>query len=335
MGTVAYMSPEQAIGEETDARSDLFSLGAVLYEMVTGRQAFAGRTTAAIHDAILNRMPVSPLEFNPETPVKMEEIIYKALEKDRDLRYQVASEMRADLKRLQRDTESGRTTGAPQPATGSSRRQIEGTRKHSGSTAVVGADLRRYRLAVVAMIALLLLGGGLVFWFSRRQSSSMPEMRMRQLTSSSSENAVSSGAISPDGKYLGYTDRKGMHIKLVETGEIQDIPQPEALRGEQVDWEIGSRWFPDATRFLANAAPERSWLGAAPQYLDRASIGGAPRKLRDDAHAESVSRDGSLIAFTTNFDRDFNTREIWVMGPNGEQPRKVYETHDEEAGVFA
>src|SRR6202162_5417224 len=127
MGTLAYMSPEQARGKELDARTDIFSFGLVLYEMATGKQAFSGSTSAEIFDAVLNHAPVAPVRLNPEIPAELERVINKALEKSPDLRHQHAVDLRSDLQRLKRDTESGRPAAVaveaePKPATTSTGR---------------------------------------------------------------------------------------------------------------------------------------------------------------------------------------------------------------------
>jgi eukaryotic-like serine/threonine-protein kinase len=145
MGTLAYMSPEQVRGEELDARTDLFSVGAVLYEMATGRQAFSGGTPGTIHEAILNRTPISVGRANPESPPRLEEVINKALEKDRKLRYQHASELRADLQRLKRDNDSGSI----------------GSRLEQAAPPLTGGWQRKARViaaGALAVVALLVVG---------------------------------------------------------------------------------------------------------------------------------------------------------------------------------
>jgi serine/threonine protein kinase len=328
LGTVAYMSPEQARGKELDARTDLFSLGTVLYEMATGQLPFRGETSAVIFESILSRVPVSANRLNPNLPAKIEEIINKCLEKDRNLRYQHASDIRTDLQRLKRDAESGRGLHAsPQLADGYSA-------VPAVKTVVPGVHGRW--LGIVAGILVLSLMVSGVYWFTRRRPSPPPEMRLRQLTFNSAENAVKNGAISPDGKYLAYSDEKGIHIRLLETGETQVVPEPEALNGTKVNWEI-CPWFPASTRFLVNAHPAGEDFNAWNERSSQTTsiwmvsvLGGAPRKLRDNAAASAISRDGSTIAFSTN-KGSFGDREIWLMGVNGENARKLYESDDNGA----
>jgi eukaryotic-like serine/threonine-protein kinase len=326
IGTVAYMSPEQARGEGLDTRSDLFSLGAVLYEMATGRPPFSGPTSALIFDAILNRTPVSPLSVNPDVPVKLVEIIDKALEKDRDLRYQVASEMRGDLKRLRRDWESGHGVEAPiaKDRRGSSKARVAADRNAK-------VPYRRVRLWLAAAMVVVLTVAA--FWFTRpRPAVVVHEFTQRQLTFNSFENAVRSGAISPDGKYLAYTDEKQLYIKLIGTGEVLRISAPDELKDKNVQWEVAAAaaWFPDSAQFLASAHPSDLDANAAtePTSIWLVSVlGRAPRKLRDNAYAYSVSPDGSLIAFGTNKTK-LGDREIWLMDADGGQARKLYDTDE-------
>ena len=212
VGTVAYMSPEQARGEEPDTRADLFALGVVLYEMATGRLPFQGNSLALTFDAILNKDPISVLALNPKLPAELDRIIGKALEKDRELRYQRAAELRADLKRLERETGRFRTSVAIAPA---ARPRVPARRR---TTALVGG--------VAALALAALLAGWRLGWFARPAAGPLPGLTSRQLTANPAENPVIRAAISPDGRYLAYTDLTGIHVRPIAAAETHSLPLP-------------------------------------------------------------------------------------------------------------
>jgi eukaryotic-like serine/threonine-protein kinase len=303
IGTAGYMSPEQVRGAALDGRTDLFSCGVVLYEMATGRRPFFGETEQMLEKAILEQRPISPRSLNPSLPRKLEKIIEKSIQKDPAQRYQSASQLNADLETLRQELEPNR---------------------------------RRGRWIASSTIAILFVITAVIFFVQRNSPIRVPsEIKLRQLTANSAENHVTSGAISPDGKYLAYSDAQGLHVKIIATSETRNIPKPTSLQDQKIDWGQCVGWFPDSNRMVVNVRP----AGIDPDEMTSrdtsvwiASFAGeAPHKLRDNAAAYSISPDGSQIAFGTNRGI-FGDRETWLMGPNGEQARKLYDNGDTGIG---
>jgi serine/threonine protein kinase len=213
LGTIPYMSPEQVRGQPLDARTDLFSFGAVLYEMTTGLGAFSGETSALVLDNILHAAPNPPSRLNPSLPIEMERIVCKALEKDRKLRYQSANELRADLQRLRRDTGSA-----------DMRLELESAAKSRAPWLGLRGSL------VIAAILVAAFGIALRLW--RPSIASSPEARnlvQHSLTTNPPENPVYAATISPDGRYLAYADFTGVFVRLLETGETHSLPLPDGF----------------------------------------------------------------------------------------------------------
>ena len=244
MGTVAYMSPEQARGEELDSRTDLFSFGAVLYEMATGRMAFPGNSAAVIYEAILNRTPVPASQTNRALPPKLDEIIGKALEKDRKLRYQSAADIRTDLQRLKRDSESGHLSAV-------------------SSGAVAGASAvridRLWKIAVPVVLVALLVVGGLYYWSHREN---------RRLTDKDTI-VLADFANSTGDPIFDDTLKTGLSVSLRQSPFLNLLSDSEVAKIlQQMTRPANAKLTPEVTRELCLRAGSKVYLAGSMLYLD-------------------------------------------------------------------
>jgi serine/threonine protein kinase/Tol biopolymer transport system component len=319
VGTVAYMSPEQARGDDLDARSDLFSMGAVLYEMATGNVPFSGKTSAVIFQGILSGTPTRAAQLNSAIPARLEEVIEKALEKDVDLRYQSSAEMRGDLKRLKRDSEGTRSSGSQVqtvqvPVAASSGRVPTGISPgHSASSGhllLENAKEHKARTGIVTVIVAAILaaaGFGIYTLWAHRNSAPLPFRNMTMQKITDYGKAVLT-TISEDGKSVVNVRDDGqgqqsLWMRHIATGSSAQILAPTETR------YTGITFTPDGNYlYFVRVEPQNTSIGMLYQMP---VFGGTPQKLIEDVDsAVTFSPDGKQMAFIRNSAAEANSKVI-------------------------